>query len=352
MTSQRRAAGRPRGQVPDDAIADMLARRRMGQTLDQIAAAHGYQSRQGVRYLLGRYGVATAAEAETARNVRRRAIIQGALSGETPATDIDGPAVSRDAEILRARAAGVTLGEIGQRFGLTRERVRQIVDREDGPTAAQVRAQRAARSVQRGEELAALIHAAIRREGRTTAAEIADALGVETAAVLGAIRDDDAWHINLRRRRRKPYYDDESLLNSLRALSERLALKAAVDGVTRQPVSMSYWDAQRSPDVLPTAHRVAQRFGSWNQACQAAGIPAYPVSSVPVRWSDDEIVDWVRRFLSAAPVGARSLRAYTAWARRTPGAPSDGTVRTRLGSWIEAQLRAIQLGQDGGSDEA
>ena len=37
---------------------------------------------------------------------------------------------TRDAEIIRLRDNGLTLQEIGDRYGLTRERVRQIVERE------------------------------------------------------------------------------------------------------------------------------------------------------------------------------------------------------------------------------
>jgi hypothetical protein len=62
--------------------------------------------------------------------------------------------IDRNKRIVELYASGETLGDIGHEFGLTRERVRQIVEQLGGPEAEIVRAQRTDRE-------AAVAHAAL-----------------------------------------------------------------------------------------------------------------------------------------------------------------------------------------------
>lgn len=69
-------------------------------------------------------------------------------SGEVSAFEAPEPiskTAQRDAEMVELYADGLTLEQIGERFGVTRERVRQIVAKVGGPGAAEARAVRGAR---------------------------------------------------------------------------------------------------------------------------------------------------------------------------------------------------------------
>jgi hypothetical protein len=198
--------------------------------------------------------------------------------------------------------------------------------------------------VQRREELAGLIHSELQRAGIATAAEIADALGVLTSEVLDAIREEDRRRLKLLVPRIDKYSDD-AIIEGLRAMSERRARDEPGNGVTRRQVSTDYWDAHRDPEVLPSSVRVTQRFGTWNEACLAAGIPTRlqrSRSGPRARWTDEEVAGWVARFLDD-PKGGGSYAAYSAWASSVPGAPSAQTVRNRLGNWNDARRRAVDV---------
>jgi hypothetical protein len=138
MTTDRT---RPRQPLSPDIIEDMLARRRNGESLREIACVHGVTSGAATLYIRKDRQPPSAAEVHATRQAH----------GER-ATRI---------ESIVAPAPRETLQAIGHLYGLTRERVRQIVDRENGPTAARIRADRPFRKVHRREHLAALIHAKI-----------------------------------------------------------------------------------------------------------------------------------------------------------------------------------------------
>ena len=68
------------------------------------------------------------------------------------------PLSERNAEIVALRSRGLRLEEIARKFGLTRERVRQIIAAEGGPSAAEAaRARRIVDEGRRGEELESFV---------------------------------------------------------------------------------------------------------------------------------------------------------------------------------------------------
>jgi hypothetical protein len=111
-----------RGAWRDRAICEAA---RLGVGTQAIAAAAGV-SRQTVYRILVLQG---APERELKERARRRRMEKKPLF--RPALDALRSAVARgvprDRAIVEARASGLTLAAIGSVFGLTRERVRQIV---------------------------------------------------------------------------------------------------------------------------------------------------------------------------------------------------------------------------------
>lgn len=102
------------------------------------------------------------------------------------------------------------------------------------------------------------------------------------------------------------------------------------------PLTGAFYDKHRTGDDL-SATRVIQRFGSWADACTAAGVKANAPSgrSGSAKWSEDDLLAWVRRYLDAEPAG--TYAGLAAWLKehKADGAPSAQTLRNKLGTWRE-----------------
>ena len=119
-----------------------------------------------------------------------------------------------------------------------------------------------------------------------------------------------------------------------------LARVAALPGGS--PLGGPFFDAHRAEGV-PGASRLIQRFGSWRQACEAAGVAPIEASrsNYGTRWTDDLLLGWVREYL-ADPDSTASYQQFQGWLkeRKSAGAPSGQTVRNRLGTWKDILERA------------
>lgn len=84
----------------------------------------------------------------------------------------------------------------------------------------------------------------------------------------------------------------------------------------------------------PSQGTVRKRFGRWNLALAAAGLPTRAPRSVPkpVAWSSDRIIASLQR-------EARSLGrppTYSEWCERRARRPSMGPIRAQFGTWNAA----------------
>lgn len=132
-------------------------------------------------------------------------------------------------------------------------------------------------------------------------------------------------------------FSDEAILAGLRELSRVRAAELGVPTPVR--VTIAQWDAWRDPSLLPTGVRILQRFRTWASVCAQAGLPVSErtaPSGAPPRWTDQELVVWVARFLLDA-AGGGTTEQYARWARRLDGAPGLQTVINRLGGWNAAK---------------
>lgn len=134
---------------------------------------------------------------------------------------------------------------------------------------------------------------------------------------------------------RSPEYSDDRLAADLSAAAAELG----------EPLKATAYDAwQRGRDAASPALLI-RRFGSWNEACARAGVATNKTRSTSRRWSDDDVVVIVARYL-AAPGSSGSFADYSAWAKDTEGVPSGATLRQRF-AWAEVKRRAEES-RDGG----
>lgn len=244
-------------------------------------------------------------------------------------------AVDPRAEEMSSRyATGETLESIAVDFGLTRERVRQIVRDHGQVSAADARAARRAEVVEQRDALRRRAAAAVRQRPGLSAGQLADLLGV-TAGELSAALDRDTRARLVREKHAKPQWSDEDILDCLR---QAAALHPG------KPLTGHRYGKVKKVVGGPTQVRILQRFGTWLAACEAAGVRGgtAPRRRYERAWTESELLDWVAGYL-AEPGMPGTYAGYDAWARRTAGAPSAQTVRNRLGGWAAVKRAAAVL---------
>lgn len=256
--------------------------------------------------------------------------------------------------MLALRWSGSSLEEIAEEFELTRERVRQILKTvdEDGDLKQISKQARKRRQRQEAERRA---KAELAQAGAALA-DVASAfhrtLSVRGAAEATNISKETAvWaleSVGVDHRRlaigdsgnSQERYSDEQLLHYLRVAAEYMR-----DGIVSTAAFDDFAATQQiTPERWPTAQLYGLRFGSWREACDAAGVQSGTTHlTYRKTYTRQVCLDYVTEFLMRCerrgekPTFAR----YESWARQTPGAPSGATVRNRFErSW----KTAVRLG--------
>lgn len=240
----------------------------------------------------------------------------------------------RNVAIAQARLNGATLDEIGEQFGVTRERIRQILKRSGGPTAADARAARAQAAALDDAELEQRIRAALDALGPSTADEVAERMD-ESRDRISRLWPTDRAHLRVRDADWVVQeWSDEQIFDALRTAS------SYVFPLTTKEYSQLVAVGEVEGPSLP---RINQRFGSWLKACELAGVEAGRPrrDNYQSRWTDAELLDFARRYLED-PDFSGAVGNYDDWKRqRDPGGPSAMTIRNRLGRWSDVKRAAL-----------
>jgi hypothetical protein len=221
----------------------------------------------------------------------------------------------RDTFIIGKRRDGHTLQEIADAVGLTREMIRLIVAKHNGPSAKQVRE---IRSTKKRHEI----------ERAFESLEIADAELI--AKAIGATKEEVRKALGRRAKRLARYTSNREKFYSDDELSEILWI--AYSKVTGPLTTNKY----KKLGILPTIAVYISRFGSWAQACQRAGVPhGQPARKSYTRaHTREDMLDYIASYL-ADPRTTGSAHGYDKWQRNVEGAPSLTLIRQRLGTWNE-----------------
>lgn len=237
-------------------------------------------------------------------------------------------------KMVALREQGLTLREIADRFGVTAERVRQVIERDAKHLSATRvgdirRTRRLEQALERTDEILAQYRAGsdsgeIARTLELRGEAVREVIELNATDVDQAERRGSAW-VGL-----EPKYTDEHLVAAVRDVA---------DHVGRTPSSGEY--AERAARLgLPSLPTVSNRLGGWNAALAAAGMtPREHRRTYSRKWGEEacrEALRGVLRELGHWP----TTDHYEALAGSRDDLPSLPTVRNRLGRWggIGAEL--------------
>ena len=251
---------------------------------------------------------------------------------------------ARDGAIVAARARGDTLQQIGDRVGLSRQRVSRILI-EHGtqvPNREARDARMARRLASAGVTADDVVRAWCSGLGPTS---VAARLGI-SAACVNAVVAERATTADAATRRRA---QSERASRARRRFSDDAlieAVRASAKWVDRVPSIADYAEFARSSTTLPCIDTIALRFGGWNAALRAAGMsPRHArARTAPRRWSEEACREALGRLVRERGE-LPPITRYAELARERPDLPSPVTVRKRLGRW---KLVALQIAEPAG----
>lgn len=210
---------------------------------------------------------------------------------------------TREEQMLAAYAGGATLDSIGDRWGVSGERVRQIVKPLLTDELAEERAASVARRPHdRRPEITEYLHA----NPHESLSDVAERFDVDRRTVARL------WNGSPRPRKPRvipPKWSEEQMIDAMRTVLG--------DG----PASAkTYREANRDG---PSLALIIRHFGTWTEAVTAAGLT--PIQG-PIREYERATDDWdslfaaaVREFMGVEMDGGHTWRHFAEWAKdRTP----------------------------------
>lgn len=241
--------------------------------------------------------------------------------------------------MVSLREKGLRLSEIALRYGLSRQRVAQIIDEAGRVDVDEVRAARADGQLDRAHANAAVVL----EHFRTGAAvgEIARRTGLTYRGIRATILEQASEADRAERRQTHGFvsqpaqYSEQQLISGLRRVAR---------GLGHAPTTGEYAKLV-SEYGLASMQTVYMRFGGWHQALRRAGLEGSasrvntPVWHVAACW---QALLSVADQLGEPP----RYRRYLELAAGRDDLPAPTTLRTRLGLWSEI-VAALELRRQG-----
>jgi hypothetical protein len=254
---------------------------------------------------------------------------------------------AREISMLESRINGETLAEIGTRFGVTRERVRQVLEKAygrvsmnpifEGKTLSTFLEERIKSEYAKDFELIERkISSVVNVNPGIKYEELADASELDLDIVKSHITYQaskfvfqEQWSSGV-----DPEFSDEFIIGAIK-------MAAAI----RSPLSAPMYEnlVERGLVKGPKSQTIAKRFGTWSNACLYAGVMFVRSvrSEYSKTWSEEEILKHLTDFLKNREFGVGVLE-YDGWrSKYRTDAPSSGHIRNMFGSWIDAKNNAL-----------
>jgi len=236
--------------------------------------------------------------------------------------------ITRNETAAARYMAGATLAQIGEELGVTRERVRQILEQQGVQRRSKTAIARS-RTSRVESEFGPAIDAAFDRS-RSIAQVVEEFRGTVPAKTVRTLlahrRHEQVSRVGTTRGNQEKKFADDDIAKAI--------LDAERNGC-HSVVSYSTWRNSLPEGTAPSVATITNRFGSWSSARRAAGASVVKtrMSKSCRVFSDEEIEDAVSRFVVAAKQAGvhPSARAYDEWSRRVGNTPLLSTVRARSG---------------------
>lgn len=247
---------------------------------------------------------------------------------------------TRNNKILNLYLAGLTLREIGEKHGITRERVRQLVAQHGGDEAKH--AHKIAKRTLRNERIRNAVQTAIQTGGDP--AKIAKKTGAPVTDVVSAVWNEQPQHAKRGKGQGKKKYSDEYLFQCLQ--------KA-------QQINNGYASTDRYNEIadrcgFPPSVTLIARFKLWSRACTLAGVESRSKRPHVTGWgdqsySDDEVYESLRKAVRFSGGSLPTIMSYEAARGVYKSMVSVGTIRNRVG-WKNALVFMDSLIKQGDAD--
>ncbi len=248
---------------------------------------------------------------------------------------------ARAARCAQLYGFGATLQEIGDHFGVTRERIRQILTRSTPWSSTNLNAAAKSLRADRRREQESAVEAWSRAN---PAAPIE-----ESVAELG-LSEDQVREMLGRRRSRHESTFAESRVSTRRTEEQIIDDLRTFHAETGKQTCEAFSDWARTRGI-PGHQTAAIRFGTWNEALRAAEL-AEVMGAPRSAFTTEEL--WAAVVAAVrAPDGGTTFIAVSDWLAEHSAAPSGALVRQRLrghhaGSWVEIVTTALEVINDPG----
>ena len=253
-------------------------------------------------------------------------------------------------EIVRLYKSGKSPSEIEREVGKKRQYVSQVLraagydPRGERKVRAREDAERRFLKLTEGR-VAAVLEAFGRTRNAKSAADLlaspkTDSEDRLTAKDVDRVLDESVpdWQVFKRdARAKRRLYDNREMLD---CLAECHALGAD----QTSPLTTTKYDRwqKKGKETRPTRLSIEHRFGSWRQACRAAGLPRNASGFNERVYTDEESLEALAecwRHLGRPPTFDDQCK-WDRDVRRKGGAPSAGQIKVRFGTWSAARERA------------
>jgi hypothetical protein len=246
-------------------------------------------------------------------------------------------------EITELIQNGMTLREVGSIKGVSGERIRQILVRNN----VQIRDLRR-QAGQVKEVLKIQIRNWIVEHPGCFIEEISREFGLDDAEIESSIdykseRFIVRENIGEKSSNNRKFTNEASLEALKTAFNMRNPMSSLYAVESKRPLTGPYYEKMRKAGLIngPSQMRILQVFGTWRKACDLAGVESVePVrDSYDLRWTREQLVTFLAEFLIESE--AHSIDAFDEWCRQTEERPSGGTIRNQVGPWSTAKREAL-----------
>ena len=269
--------------------------------------------------------------------------------------EFEDESIERNLNILAARLDGLTLDAIGKEYGVTRERIRQIIKKlinkaETFPDVSILNLENLLEqrldSLKNAPKLSEVNN---RSEIDLKARQIINTRpGIKIDDLSALLMTESKYLYSVLNKNTKKFiYTDENVnSNSSNFTNDEILEALRLAEAFESPVNRNLYDDLVGRGLIkgPGSQTVMKRFSTWNKACQLADVN-YNESvrdSYETLWTKDEMLDYVIEFLTNRSFGV-GINSYDEWRIETlSNAPSGAHLRNNFDTWINAKNSALQ----------